>query len=254
MPEARPPEARPPEPRTPEPRTLDRWRARLARAIAPSPPLAPLPASPRPGRLVIAGTGRAGTTALMRLFVRLGLDTGFTPEDVARVEGNVGRAGLERVPTRETIDAMPDILKSPILVDVLEDGLSEGWLEIARAIVPVRELGAAAQSRRDVRARAPAEGIDPDHAPGGLWRTDDPARQEEALAVAFHRTVEALVLHDVPTTFLAFPRFVRDADYLAERIGPLLAARYGVTDGALREAFVAEMRPDLVTVASPPRA
>lgn len=35
------------------------------------------------GHILIGGTGRAGTTLLVRWFTALGFDTGFTPEEVA---------------------------------------------------------------------------------------------------------------------------------------------------------------------------
>lgn len=204
------------------------------------------PAPPARGHLLIAGTGRAGTTLLVRIFTRLGLDTGFTEENIRAVEVNLGRAGLEKNVTRQRAAALPDIVKNPHVVDVLEDGLSNGWFRVDHAILPVRNLFAAAQSRRAVRERAIRAGADPATAPGGLWKTDDPAQQENVLAVQFHRTVELLVAHEVPVTLIGFPRLARDADYFVSVLGGLLDARYGVTPDALRAAHEAEVRRDFI--------
>lgn len=42
---------------------------------------------------IIAGTGRAGTTLLVRLFTRMGMDTGFNDSDTEMAEKSIGRAG-----------------------------------------------------------------------------------------------------------------------------------------------------------------
>ncbi len=198
------------------------------------------------GHVLIAGTGRAGTTFFVRICTRLGLDTGFSEKHIAAAEGNVGRAGLERRITRATIAKLPEIIKSPHVVDVLDAGLREGWLAVDCAIIPVRELTAAAASRRAVSERAAVLGQNPNDAPGGLWKTNDPAAQEAVLAVQFYKVVEALVAHDVPILFLSFPRFANEPDYLVEVLGDFFATRFGVDEAALRAAHAAEVRPELI--------
>ena len=50
----------------------------------------------RRGRILISGTGRAGTTFLVQLLTELGLDTGYSdPERVAMTYSEQARAGLE---------------------------------------------------------------------------------------------------------------------------------------------------------------
>lgn len=198
------------------------------------------------GHLLIAGTGRAGTTLLVRIFTRLGLDTGFTAADIAEVDGNVGRAGLEHPISRETAPTLPAIIKSPLVVDVLDDGLRQGWLPVDCAIIPIRKLSDAASSRRAVRERAIEQGMKPEWAPGGLWKTDDPEAQEPVLAVQLYLMLEALVAADVPTTLVSFPRHAKDPDYFVRKIGPVLDERFGVTAGALRAAHAAETRTDYI--------
>jgi hypothetical protein len=200
----------------------------------------------RRGHLLIAGTGRAGTTLLMRILTRLGLDTGYDPAAFAGIEGNAGRAGLERKVTRETAPSLPLIVKTPHIVDNIAEALSEGWLAVDRVVIPVRELGAAAESRRAATRRAEARGQDGLAAPGGLWKTSDPSGQEAVLAIQLHRLIEALAAHEVPVTFLAFPRFAWEPEHLVRGLGPYLAERFGVDEARLRRAHATETRLDFI--------
>lgn len=202
---------------------------------------------PLDGRLLITGTGRAGTTLLVRIMINLGLDTGFQKDDVLNVEGNAGRAGLEHEITEAGASGLPDIVKAPWATDILHDALGNGWLKLWHVVIPVRDLTAAADSRRAAQSRAEASGIPSDEAPGGLWKTTDPTMQEQALAIQFYKAVEALVAYDVPFTMISFPRFVHDQDYFVELIGPLLARAFGVKEADLRRAHSEECRPDFIT-------
>jgi hypothetical protein len=78
---------------------------------------------------------------------------------------------------------------------------------------------------------------------GGLWDTSQAERQEHVLRDKFARLVEALVRHDVPTTFLAFPRLVRDPAYLHAKLKFLLG---DISEDNFRSAFDALVRPGWV--------
>jgi hypothetical protein len=101
--------------------------------------------------VIISGTGRAGTTVLMQILTKLGLNTGFT-DPWSAIDTNC-HAGMEcdiRQPNA------PYIVKSPWLCDYLEDVMRSQSVVIDRAIIPVRDLFAAAESRRDVVRRGDA--------------------------------------------------------------------------------------------------
>ena len=202
--------------------------------------------TPPKGRVLICGTGRAGTTLMMRIFTNLGLDTQVTREEIAEVEKNIGRAGLEKVISRETVKSLPEIIKTPLVVDVLDDALTKGWLKIEYAIVPVRELSQAAGSRRSVRERAIQQGMDPRDAPGSLWKTNDPEQQEAVLAIQFYKVMETLVAHNIPIIMVSFPRFAKDPGYFVDTLGGFFQDRYNISRSDLQNAYHAECKPDLI--------
>ncbi|MEP0911515.1 hypothetical protein NDI45_11380 [Leptolyngbya sp. GB1-A1] len=85
--------------------------------------------------IVITGTGRAGTTFLVRLFTALGLDTGFD-DFTSAVHPNCN-AGMEWDIHQENV---PYIIKNPWLCDYLDKVLESTDTVINYAIVPVQDL------------------------------------------------------------------------------------------------------------------
>lgn len=162
--------------------------------------------------VIISGTGRAGTTFLVQLLTSLGLDTGFSnPYENIYPQANAGMEKDLRDP-----DA-PYIVKSPWICDYIGDVLRDGNVIIDHAIIPFRELHAAAESRRRVSANDPL-GYTPNIVPGGIWDVENPQDQEKVLAVKLYQLLEALIDHEVPLTFFKFPRFVIDPIYLYRKL------------------------------------
>lgn len=197
--------------------------------------------------LIISGTGRAGTTFLVQLLTELGLDTGFRAPGDGLFEHC--DAGME---WDFHAEHLPYVLKSPFLCLVLDRLLEERDIVIDHAIVPMRELSAAAESRRDVTRRTPPSAAPAgedvpawaaDLVPGGLIPTRRGETQEAALSRMFHDLVLTLTRRRIPTTFLEFPRLVRDDRYLYEQIAPALP---GIDAERFAAAFAAVARPALV--------
>jgi hypothetical protein len=186
--------------------------------------------------LIITGTGRAGTTLLVQLMTTLGMNTGF--EDTSSGVFAHCQAGMER----DLRDPdCPYVVKDPRLCYRLDAILRDGIAAIDHAIVPVRDLYSAAESRRAVSAKAGVRGADA--VAGGLWLTSAPDEQEAVLAAQFYRLMDTLTRYDVPTTLLQFPRFVSDPDYLFRKLSPVLPDIGAVR---FRTAFNQVVRPDLV--------
>jgi hypothetical protein len=184
---------------------------------------------------IISGTGRAGTTLLVRILAAAGLDTGFDP--AALSVDPVAHAGLEL-----DLRAKPDcyVVKSPWIATYIEQVLSEGDVVIDHAIICVRDIRDAAESRKRIQLihKTDAE------VPGGLWKTSDPNAQEAVLAGLFFRLIFHLSEHGVPMTFLHFPRFATDRGYFVEKLSGVFPL---VDPERMGAALNAEVRPTLIT-------
>jgi len=188
--------------------------------------------------LIISGTGRAGTTFLVQLLTELGLDTGFShansdvnPHSNAGMEWNIKNPNA------------PYIVKSPALGTDLEELLDAGSIAVDCAIIPIRDLYAAAESRRTVQRKVNERNV-----PGGLVLTENPREQEAVLATQLHRLVHTLAKHDVPMIWLHFPRLVQDATYLYGKLKSVLPDQ---NEETFSQAFRAVSQPQLVHVFEP---
>lgn len=191
--------------------------------------------------VIISGTGRAGTTFLVQLLTELGLDTGF-PHAQAQLYRNAN-AGMEH-DIRNPHNA-PYIVKSPGLCDYLDEALQGDDMIIDHAIIPMRDLYSAAQSRREVDSKA-----DPslDVVPGGLWPRMEKGlyasvNQEWILAGKLYSLMYTLAKHDIPVMLLLFPRIVNDPEYLYQKLSFLLE---NISYNTFLEAFQAIRKPDLI--------
>jgi hypothetical protein len=188
-------------------------------------------------KIIIAGTGRAGTTFLMQLFTALGFNTGF-PLDAPT--DRIARAGLETaVDVANPGNDLHYVLKSPFFADHLGKMLSDGRLHVHAAILPLRRLFDAAESRRRIYREAGPS------AQGSLWCTDDPDEQEDILARKFFETIQPLVEHETPIYLLDFPRLALSAAYSFSTLAPLLV-EHGVEEAEFIAAHNATARPEFI--------
>lgn len=158
-------------------------------------------------KVIIAGTGRAGTTLLVAMLSDLGLDTGFRPG--VRMDGVSG--GLERdIGKSET----PRIVKSPGLSTRLGKLLDDGVISVEHIIIPMRDLDVAAASRVRVAGYGRFLGVR-----GGFTGTRSAARQRRVLESMLAELTWTVARYNLPHTFLEFPRFSHDWQYLYEQLG-----------------------------------
>jgi hypothetical protein len=189
--------------------------------------------------VIISGTGRAGTTFLVQLFTELKLDTGF-PDIHTGVFRN-SNAGME-LDLRQN-DA-PYFIKNPWLCDNLDEILMTEDIVIDHAIIPIRDLYSAAQSRIHVSEKAEGEGhMRGNTTPGGLWHTSNPAEQESVLAKQLYKLLHTTAKHDIPVIMLLFPKLVSDPKYLYEKIRQLFE---NISFENFIYAFKKVSRPELV--------
>jgi len=166
--------------------------------------------------IIIAGTGRCGTSALVQFFEKAGFDVGknlaYSP--------NV-RAGFEYVldPNHKELairlEEAPYIIKDPRLCHSLAPLLDKG-LQVAFALIPVRDLGQASASRlrpstanlkftphSELKGGAPHPAI------------EDPMQDQLIYNQrALGQLIETLTLRGIPYKTIAFPNFIEDRDLL----------------------------------------
>lgn len=161
--------------------------------------------------ILISGTGRAGTTFLVRLLGELGEDTGF-----ANAEQGIdptSHAGLE-VDLKSI--CLPKVIKSAWACDELAKILEKKSNRIEHCIVPIRDLFSAAESRRRISRISGCN-----QSSGGLWDTDRPAEQENVLAQKLYNLMQVITQYEIAFTVLEFPRLVNDSEYLWRNISPV---------------------------------
>ncbi len=186
---------------------------------------------------IISGTGRAGTSFLVQLLTRLGVDTGFEPDRIDLSPET--RAGLE---WDLRSDDAPYVVKSPWLCDTIEEILARPDIEIEHAYIPYRDLDGAARSRMFVEKLSNGCGVYKE-VPGGLWHTKDPNAQAPVLAKKFFKLVTALGDAGVPMTFLRYPRLTQDPTYCYQKLGRLLG---NISYDEFAVVFAKVRRPDWV--------
>ena len=170
--------------------------------------------NPIKSHILISGTGRAGTTFLVRLLGELGEDIGFlNPEQSI---DPISHAGLE-------IDLLtiplPRVIKSPFACEKLAVALERKLYKVDHCLVPMRDLFAAAESRR--RINRIHGNSDSNQWSGGIWDAEKPEEQENALAHKLYSLMLTLAQYSIPLTLLGFPRLVNDGEYLWKCLSPV---------------------------------
>lgn len=183
--------------------------------------------------LLIAGTGRAGTSFLVRYLTELGLDTTLSRSgEEAAFWDNTANAGLEEIVTRSG-ENLPYVVKSPWMGEYFEEILANPHLSVDAILIPVRDLVEAATSRTVLEMRAMHQYApwmaEMDRSwevwattPGGVVYSVNPLDQARLLAVSFHNLIWRATQAEIPIYFLAFPRIIQDREYLFRVLHPIL--------------------------------
>jgi len=185
-------------------------------------------------KIVITGTGRAGTTVLVRILDALGLDTGLESGKLLPYMPGV-RAGLE---CRVDDPDGPTVVKDMTLGFRMRQILEEGNVSIAHVLIPTRRLDVAVASR----VRAAEYGRLPFRR-GALTGTLHATEQEQVLVRMWDDILDALTEFEVPYTLLEFPQFATDAAYTQEKLA-VVAPNASIDD--VQSALDRCVRPELI--------
>src|SRR5579864_4152011 len=203
--------------------------------------------------LVIAGTGRAGTSFLVQYLTACGLETHQTVNPGATLYEHAN-AGLEDLPI-EGAD-LPYVIKTPWLYEFVDRLLDRSDVEIDAVVLPMRDIIEAATSRvtLEMRSRLGNFALHEEYTrwetwaftPGGMVYSLNPVDQARILAMGFHQVVHACVKRQIRMVFLDFPRVVDDGVYLYEQLMPVFGG--SVSRKIALDAHSRVARKDLVRV------
>ena len=202
--------------------------------------------------LLIAGTGRAGTSFLVRYLAQIGMETSLSRADLVPVWDDQANAGFETVPLPSARE-LPYIIKSPWAYQFIDDLLTNPSVELDAVVIPMRDLTEAASSRCIVELQAAHNKMpwmgelsqtweNLGYTPGGVVFSTNPVDQARLLAVGFHHLLDQLVKADIPVVLLSFPRFVEDADYLHHKLDAVLPKRISLDRSRIAHAETADPR------------
>jgi hypothetical protein len=148
------------------------------------------------------------------LLGELGEDTGFpNPEEGI---DQICYAGLE---VGLFSSRMPRVVKSPFACEELAVALEKGLFSVEHCFVPIRDLFAAAESRRRISRLHGNSGSN--QVPGGIWDAEKPEEQENVLTRKLYHLILTLARYKIPLTLLDFPRVVNDSEYLWSCLSPV---------------------------------
>jgi hypothetical protein len=102
--------------------------------------------------MLIAGTGRAGTSFLVRNLSAFGLETEIERSGQSRCD-ETANAGLETMPLAPGAD-LPYVIKTPWIAESADHILKQDAVAIDALVIPVRDLTEAAASRVILGRRA----------------------------------------------------------------------------------------------------
>lgn len=201
--------------------------------------------------LLIAGTGRAGTSFLVRFLHEVGLDTHVGRKGQNAFWDENAGAGYEDHVLWKT-DELPYVAKFPWLFEAIDAVLEDPSVLIDGVIIPVRDIHDAAASRvvlelqnRHVQLpQMQSEGRVWEHwasTPGGVIYSLNPIDEARLLAMGFHQLVQRLVLAEVPMHFLAFPRMIEDPDYMIRQLRGCLPPQLDAKDLLAAHARAADL-------------
>lgn len=201
--------------------------------------------------IIIAGTGRAGTTFLVQYLTACGLETHLSRNPGEPLDAHAN-AGLEDVVAAGS--DLPCVIKSPWLFEFIDRILDLVGFRIDAVVIPMRDIIEAASSRvtTEMHDRLEFSKFNEEmtrweswgKTPGGVLYSLNPVDQARILAMGFHHVIHACVRRDIPIVFLDFPRLIDDPEYLYRQLEPVIGQRVG-HDAAV-EAHRRVAKPELV--------
>jgi hypothetical protein len=157
-------------------------------------------------KILITGTGRSGTTFLIKLFSFLNFNTGFNRDNYKDSIHYNCNSGMERHYHENYY-----ILKNPIFMSSIKDILENDAIKIKTVIIPIRDFKISALSR-----------LNHNFNPGGLWNAVDELSQIQYYKDILSNYIYFMTKYDINTIFIDFDKMISDKKYLFNKIKIIL--------------------------------
>ena len=164
-----------------------------------------LTATSQTPKILITGTGRCGTTFLIKLFTFLGFDTGYTKDNVEKNIYKNCNSGMERQYTDKHY-----ILKNPKYIYEIEK-IMNSKINVKLIIIPIRDYNASAESRNSYKKQN-----------GGLWNATNVNEQLLFYYKIMSNYLYYMTKYEINTLFLDFDKMTTDKRYLFEKLKNIL--------------------------------
>jgi hypothetical protein len=157
-------------------------------------------------KILITGTGRSGTTFLIKLFTFLGYDTGFTKENYKKFIYKNCNSGLEK-----SYKENHYILKNPLFLENINEIINDKNIIIKLVIIPIRDYSLSAKSRVNHKKKH-----------GGLWNAETEEEQIQFYYKIISNYVFYMTKFNIPTIFIDFDNMVTNKEYLFNKLKNIL--------------------------------
>ena len=156
-------------------------------------------------KILITGTGRCGTTFLIKLFSFLNFDTGFNKNNYNNYVFANCNSGMEKEYKENHY-----ILKNPSFITKI-DRIIEDGINIKKVIIPIRNLSMSAKSR-----------VNHGNNVGGLWCATDEKTQINFYKEILTNYIFWITKYNIDTIFLDFDLMISDKKYLFDKLKNIL--------------------------------
>lgn len=180
------------------------------------------------GKILITGTGRAGTTVLVEILTNMGYDTGFQTVYEYQYD-EASHAGLE-----SRIDSTSRILKNPKFSLDIESIVEK--IEIDFVIIPIRELELSANSRAKHANKN-----------GGWFNATNLEEQIQTNLKIIYNLSLVLSKNMIPFCFLPFPDFLEKPSVLYKNLKFLFDEK-GLSLEQVSDTIKKIYKPELITL------
>lgn len=161
-------------------------------------------------KILITGTGRCGTTFLIKLFSFLDFDTGYNRDNYnSSISANCN-SGMERGYKENYY-----VLKNPLFMMNIEHIVKDTSIKIKNVIIPIRDLKISANSR-----------VKHGKQNGGLWNANNELSQIHFYKNILTNYIFIATKYDINTIFIDFDRMINDVEYLFDKLKDILNEKH----------------------------